>query len=101
MRLSLIYLRYKETIPHALSCLGKSVEMNPTSAQAWYLLGRCYIASAQYSDAKECYHRCINLDPNNEDCWCSIGILYYAYGQYREALVRLFAVAHLRIHTSF
>ncbi len=85
-RLGSIYLHYKETIPQALNCFAKSIELNPMNAKNWYLLGRCYMAAGSYQDAKECYNRSINLNSNDEDCWCSIGILYYAYGQYRESL---------------
>ncbi len=53
---------------------------------AWYLLGRCYMATAQYTDAWEAYNRAINLNPNDHIVWCSLGVLYYSFGQYREAL---------------
>ena len=85
-RLGRVYLRYRETIPAAVQCFFKSVETNPSNHIAWYLLGRCYMATAQYSDACEAYNRAINLNPNDPQVWCSLGVLYYAFGQYREAL---------------
>eukprot|EP00604_Paraphysomonas_vestita_P001885 CAMPEP_0174821980 /NCGR_PEP_ID=MMETSP1107-20130205/11943_1 /TAXON_ID=36770 /ORGANISM="Paraphysomonas vestita, Strain GFlagA" /LENGTH=421 /DNA_ID=CAMNT_0016039721 /DNA_START=187 /DNA_END=1452 /DNA_ORIENTATION=+ len=85
-RLGRVYLRYRETIPAAVQCFFKSVETNPSNHVAWYLLGRCYMATAQYSDACEAYNRAINLCPNDPQVWCSLGVLYYAFGQYREAL---------------
>jgi Flp pilus assembly protein TadD len=85
-RLGRVYLRYRETIPAAVQCFFKSVETNPSNHVAWYLLGRCYMATAQYSDACEAYNRAINLNPNDPQVWCSLGVLYYAFGQYREAL---------------
>lgn len=85
-RLGRVYLRYRETIPAAVQCFFKSVETNPSNHMAWYLLGRCYMATAQYSDACEAYNRAINLNPNDPQVWCSLGVLYYAFGQYREAL---------------
>lgn len=85
-RLGRVYLRYRETIPAAVQCFFKSVETNPSNHVAWYLLGRCYMATAQYSDACEAYNRAINLCPNDPQVWCSLGVLYYAFGQYRESL---------------
>ena len=85
-RLGRVYLRYRETIPAAVQCFFKSVETNPSNHVAWYLLGRCYMATAQYTDACEAYNRAINLNPNDPQVWCSLGVLYYAFGQYREAL---------------
>jgi hypothetical protein len=85
-RLGRVYLRYRETIPAAVQCFFKSVETNPSNHVAWYLLGRCYMATAQYSDACEAYNRAVNLNPNDPQVWCSLGVLYYAFGQYREAL---------------
>ena len=85
-RLGRVYLRYRETIPAAVQCFFKSVETNPSNHVAWYLLGRCYMATAQYSDACEAYNRAVNLCPNDPQVWCSLGVLYYAFGQYREAL---------------
>jgi tetratricopeptide (TPR) repeat protein len=85
-RLGRVYLRYRETIPAAVQCFFKAVEINPTNHVAWYLLGRCYMATSQYSDACEAYNRSINFNPNDPHTWCSLAVLYYAFGQYREAL---------------
>jgi glucose repression mediator protein len=85
-RLGRVLLRYRETIPAAVQCFFKSVETNPFNHVAWYLLGRCYMATAQYTDANEAYNRAVNLNPNDPQIWCSLGVLYYAFGQYREAL---------------
>lgn len=85
-RLGRVYLRYRETIPAAVQCFFKSVETNPSNHTAWYLLGRCYMATSQYADACEAYSRAINLNSNDPQVWCSLGVLYYAHGQYREAL---------------
>jgi TPR repeat len=85
-RLGRVYLRYRETIPAAVQCFFKSVETNPSNHVAWYLLGRCYMATEQYTDACEAYNRAINLNPNDPQVWCSLGVLYYAFGQYKESL---------------
>ena len=57
--------RYRETIPAAVQCFFKSVETNPSNHVAWYLLGRCYMATSQYADACEAYNRAVNLNPND------------------------------------
>lgn len=85
-RLGRVYLRYRETIPAAVQCFFKAVETNPSNHVAWYLLGRCYMATSQYTDAWEAYNRAVNLNPNDPQVWCSLGVLYYAFGQYKEAL---------------
>lgn len=85
-RLGRTYLRYRETIPAAVQCFIKAVEVDPTEHSAWYLLGRCYMGTAQYTDAFEAYNRAANLDPNDAQVWCSLGVLYYSFGQYRESL---------------
>ena len=72
-RLGRVYLRYRETIPAAVQCFFKSVETNPSNHVAWYLLGRCYMATAQYNDACEAYNRAVNLNPNDPQIWCSLG----------------------------
>ena len=84
-RLGRVYLRYRECIPSAVSCFFRAIESNPCSSVSWYLLGRCYTATAQYTEAREAYSRAINIDPNDAQVWCSLGILYYAHGQYDES----------------
>lgn len=85
-RLGRIYLRFRETIPAAVECLFKSVQINPSSHVPWYLLGRCYMATGQYNDAFNAYDTAINLNPNDPQIWSSLGVLYYSFGQYCEAL---------------
>lgn len=85
-RLGRVYLRYKEAVPVAVQCFFKCLELDPENAIAWYLLGRCYMVTSQFSDACEAYNRAVNLEPNYAHVWCSLGVLYYSFGQYREAL---------------
>jgi tetratricopeptide (TPR) repeat protein len=85
-RLGRMFLRFRETVPAAVQCFFKLIELNSMDFSAWYLLGRCYMATAQYDDAWEAYSRSININPNFPPTWCSIGVLYYACGQYREGL---------------
>merc|ERR1712216_691851 len=56
-RSGIIYMRYKDLNTEAAMCFGRAIEVNPMSAQCWYLLGRCYMACGQYEDARVCYSR--------------------------------------------
>ncbi|RYY67989.1 tetratricopeptide repeat protein [archaeon] len=51
------YIRYRETIAAAVQCFFKVVEISPHNAIAWGLLGRCYMATNQYTDAWEAYNK--------------------------------------------
>jgi tetratricopeptide (TPR) repeat protein len=69
-----------------VQCFIKVIDIDPAEYTAWYLLGRCYMGTAQYTDAFEAYSRAVNLNPNDSEVWCSLGVLYYSFGQYRESL---------------
>eukprot|EP01031_Cornospumella_fuschlensis_P025327 gene25328-30583_t len=94
-RLGRVYLRYRETIAAAVQCFFKVVEISPQNAIAWGLLGRCYMATNQYTDAWEAYNKAINLNPNDPHIWNSLGVLYYAFGQCRESLGMLSRAVYL------
>jgi len=63
-------------MPEAVEPLKKAVEIDPKSAQAWYLLGACLVASADYKQVGdrvevtlkpgtvEAYQKAVELDPN-------------------------------------
>ena len=70
----------------AVSYLSKSTEVDPSDAQTWYLLGRCYMAQQKYNKAYEAYQQAVYRDGRNPSFWCSIGVLYYQINQYRDAL---------------
>ena len=85
-RLGRVYMRYRETIANAVTCFNTCVKHNPSDHVAWYLLGRCYMATAQYTEAYDAYNLSVNLNSSNPQIWCSLGVLYYAFGQYKESL---------------
>ncbi|KAI9804786.1 MAG: hypothetical protein M1825_001154 [Sarcosagium campestre] len=70
----------------AINYLEKSVASDPTDAQSWYLLGRCYMSQQKYPKAYEAYQQAVYRDARNPTFWCSIGVLYYQINQYRDAL---------------
>lgn len=63
-------------MPEAVEPLKKATEIDPKSAQAWYLLGACLVASADYKQVGdkvevtlkpgtvEAYQKALELDPN-------------------------------------
>lgn len=55
------FIRYRETIAAAVQCFFKVVEISPHNAIAWGLLGRCYMATNQYTDAWEAYNKYVFL----------------------------------------
>lgn len=64
-RLGRVYLRYRECVPAAVACLFRAIDSNPCSHVAWYLLGRCYMATGQWAEALEAYGRAVSIDPND------------------------------------
>jgi tetratricopeptide (TPR) repeat protein len=85
-RLGRLYLRYRETIPYAVNCFSKILSFCPHNSSIWYLIGRCYMTSKQYSEAYIAYNEAVNCEPNEPYVWVSLGVLYYAHGQYKESL---------------
>ena len=49
----------------AIKLLDKALEIDPTYAEAWLLLGNQYMALTQYSRARECYQHCLDLNPKS------------------------------------
>lgn len=85
-RLGRLYLRFRETLEAAVQCFQRSLGNCPQNATVWYLLGRCYMASAQYEDAFLAYNEAVNCEPNEPRVWVSLGVLYYSHGQHKESL---------------
>ncbi|KAH6572994.1 hypothetical protein BASA60_006265 [Batrachochytrium salamandrivorans] len=70
----------------AISCLKQSLDSDPSDAQTWYLLGRCYMAQQKYNEAYDAYQQAVYRNGRNPTFWCSIGVLYYQINQYSDAL---------------
>ncbi|TIA91970.1 hypothetical protein E3P99_00801 [Wallemia hederae] len=70
----------------AIQYLTKSLGVDPTDPQSWYLLGRAYMAGQKFNKAYEAYQQAVYRDGRNPTFWCSIGVLYYQINQYRDAL---------------
>jgi tetratricopeptide (TPR) repeat protein len=72
-------------VTHALDHLRRCVQLDPTRAHSWYLLGRAYALTEQYMEACDAYQQAVLRDPNHASYWCSIGVLYYQSQQYADA----------------
>ncbi|KAF9920219.1 glucose repression mediator protein [Linnemannia zychae] len=70
----------------AIEFLTRSIEVDNSDAQSWYLMGRCYMAQQKHSKAYEAYQQAVYRDSKNATFWCSIGLLYFQISQYRDAL---------------
>ncbi|KAJ2078839.1 glucose repression mediator protein [Coemansia sp. RSA 988] len=90
-QLGALYFRPNTSLTNidmAIQLLTNAIEVDSdkAEAQAWYLLGRCYMIQRQYNKAYEAYQQAVYRDGNNANYWCSIGVLYYQINQYRDAL---------------
>ena len=61
----------RETL--AVQHLQKSLEVEPSSGQSWYFLGRCYSSIGKVHDAFVSYRHSIDKSEASADTWCSIG----------------------------
>ena len=58
---------------YAIQLLQKSVEVDQTSGQTWYFLGRCFSSIGKVHDAFMSYRQSIDKSEASADTWCSIG----------------------------
>ena len=83
---------YKDAIP----VLQKTVELDSTNSDAFYLLGVCYSFEAKdttedvkneyYARALRCFKKATDIDPQNEDAYFNWGTLLYKQKKYEEAI---------------
>ncbi|ESO01127.1 hypothetical protein HELRODRAFT_82278 [Helobdella robusta] len=76
--------QYRDTM--AVNILRKSIELEPTSGQTWYFLGRCLSSLGKVHDAFVSYRHSIDKSEASADTWCSIGVLYQQQNQHMDAL---------------
>lgn len=70
----------------AVDYLKRSIEVEPTSGQSWYFLGRCLSSVGKVHDAFVSYRHSIDKSEASADTWCSIGVLYQQQNQHMDAL---------------
>lgn len=49
----------------AIKLLHKAIDVDPTYAEAYLLLGNQHMALLQYQTARDCYQRCLDLNPKS------------------------------------
>ena len=66
--------------------LTRSLQWDPTDAQAWYYLGRTKYSESQFLQAIEAFAQCLKLKPRNVQAENNVGLSYEALGQRDEAI---------------
>lgn len=87
--------------PVAIHYLHKSIELDSSNGQTWYLLGRCLSSIGRVHDAFIHYRHSKDKWEANADTWCSIGVLYQQQNQPMDALQAYICAVQLdRTHTA-
>lgn len=84
----------------AITYLKRSLELEMSDAQTWYLLGRSYMVQQKYVKAYDAYQQAVYRDGRNPTFWCSIGVLYYKINQFSDALDAYTRAIHLNPYIS-
>ena len=50
----------------AIKLLHRAIDLDPTYAEAYLLLGNQHMALMQYDKARECYQQCLDLNPKTQ-----------------------------------
>lgn len=61
---------------NALNSINKSIMINPTNADSYYIRGNVYQKKANYLNAIRDYQKAIKLNPNHIDAISKCGISY-------------------------
>jgi len=64
--------------------LKKAIEINPTYAIAYYILGRAYLEQQEYQQAINYFQKFTQLKTQRPDVYILIGRAYYELGQYSQ-----------------
>jgi len=64
----------------------KALELDPTSSEAWGILGHIKWYAFDWSGAEEDYRRAVSLSPHHASYGCNFGMLLGAMGRLDEAL---------------
>lgn len=94
MRLDMPYASYnlgiilleQQKFPEAVAALEAATIDLPTSAQAWFYLGRSREALQQTEPALSAYGRAVELDPKMVEAWQNLSALLEESGRHDEAI---------------
>ncbi len=87
----------------AIHWLGRSVELNPANAEAWYDLGRAQMHEGRFAEATAALRRSLALEPHSAKAEDNVGVCLEAQNQPEAALAaysRAVAVANTEQHPS-
>ena len=68
----------------ALESLDKTLDIDPTFTEAWYIKGVALHNLGRYQDAQYCFDRAIALEPFNISIWSLKGVTIF------DAIMHLF-----------
>jgi tetratricopeptide (TPR) repeat protein len=79
---------YKNTgnLGKAVVCYKKSIETDPTHAEAYYNLGNIYAQNKQFRIARDLYRRAMKIDPKATRAYNNLGNIYFETGRLDSAL---------------
>jgi TolB-like protein/Flp pilus assembly protein TadD len=83
------YLRSVCRNRDAITELERSIELNPVSVLANYMLGSAYAEAGEFDKAVRQLGRAIELSPENQRAHLLLGEVYEEKGKYREAVTEL------------
>lgn len=75
-----------EHTERAIDLLGKAVEMNPESTEAWLSLGNVLHARGRMEDAAAAFMEATSRSPGNAEAWNNLGVVQEDTGRTRDAL---------------
>ena len=66
--------------------LTRSVQLDPSDAQAWFYLGRTKYSETLFREAIEAFAQCLKLMPRNVQAESNVGLSYEALSQMDQAI---------------
>ena len=76
----------QEQDEEALAHFQHAIELDPTSAIAWFNAAEAFKALKNTTEAEASYRRAIELQPNNQDFYFHLSILYKLTGQIEQTI---------------
>ena len=71
-------------LQEALVCLNKVIEDNPTSYEAFYIIGDIFHQNGEIDKAIKAFSKVLELEPTHTDAALALSILYNDTGQYDQ-----------------
>jgi Tfp pilus assembly protein PilF len=76
-------------LPRALAVYRKVVEIDPSVAQAWFLLGAVYQLQGRFDEAVTGYRQALLIEPDHCEALNNLGVALHSQGKIPEALACL------------